>query len=77
MNRKNEIVEPIRVSGYGKWVDRLCVHYKEETILFRDSSLIYLNALLNVTPTKTILIGVFNKETQTGKIFDRRREVRL
>lgn len=66
----------IKVGGYGKWLEKLCEHYPLETILFRRTEDKFENALLRSTNTKNIIIGVFDNQSQKGKIFDRRSSIR-
>ena len=68
--------EPIKVKGYGKWIESLCTNYSLETILFRNTSERYTNALLNCTTTRSVLIGIFDYHEDIGKIFDRRKVAR-
>lgn len=74
--QKIDITEPIIIDGYGEWVEKLCERYTFEMILFRNTSERSVNALLNGTSTKTMMIGVFNYDNNSGKVFDRRKTVR-
>lgn len=76
MTSKNNIVEPIIVKGYSNWIAQLSINYKPHTILLRTSNENYTNALLNSISTKTMLIGIFDKDKDIGKVFDRRKSIR-
>lgn len=76
MTQTEQTFSPVILNGYGKWIEELCIRYKLETILFRKTSNNYENALIQASSTKNVLAGVYNWNTDIGKIFDRRNTIR-
>lgn len=68
-----------KVEGHSEWIEALATRYKNITIDFgnRGDSL-YINAIIHCggRQNKNIIVGVYNKENNVGKIFDRREVVR-
>lgn len=73
----NDLPPQILINGYGKWIEELCIRYSVGTILFRESEgSDYINALLESTLTKNMLVGIYDKIKGVGKVFDRRVGIR-
>jgi len=72
------MIDPIIINGNEKWLDKLCELYQGQTIIFRDATdKTYTNALIDLSRSRSMIIGVYNNTTDIGKIFERRKNKRI
>lgn len=68
---------PLEVEGYDYWIAALEIRYRKRLIELKWSDRDgFIKAILPITRSSNMIIGIFNRETGIGKIFDRRDKIR-
>jgi len=69
-------MEPIELHGWEAFISELGRRYMSIPLTFTFTERNNINFLLQTARTSTMIVGVFDKTTKIGKIFDRRNGVR-